>query len=603
MNYSVNSRNTNPFDTASYPCFNLLMGIFGPPDVDKLKARRDLKGLLAALRFKENASVRKNAAVALAELAEILPADNINTIVEPLIAALDDPDYPVTSGVVQALGAVGQPAVLPLITALRSPKERTREGAARALGRIGGTIQEPAYLRLMVDPLVGALKDSLLTVRRAAVWALGRIGPRLEPTQRGLPLESLILSLRDPAPDVRDMAASVLGRMGESRGIRPLVSALEDENALVRKSAAEGLDALGWHPTTRSDEAVYFVATRHWERAAAAFPEAVPAVLRALQDHSPEIRAAAAKILGQAGTPQVIEPLVQALHDPDSQVRRSAAHAIEQAGAPQALEALLAASRDPDHEVRRAVARALGHTADSRAIPTLISAIRSRSPELVKAGAQSLVQIGGPAVGQLIPLLREADEELHEIIADILAHIGSSAVLPLVEAMQNATPPVNEYAARILGRTRDSRAVWPLINALEDPLLACPAMLALGKLGDVRAVDRLLELLDSKTDSIQQAAAIGLGGIGDPRAVEPLIKVLKAGDYNTRKDAAEALLQMYHANRLDTAQKRRVLSQQERITEKHVDHESHVDNVRSSDCHRDESYHLDTGIGLEFPVK
>jgi len=82
-----------------------------------------------------------------------------------------------------------------------------------------------------------------------------------------------------------------------------------------------------------------------------------------------------------------------------------------------------------------------------------------------------------------------------------------------------------------------------------------------------------------------------------------LMQLLKVNDRATRQDAASALLEMYRSDRLDVAQKRRILSQQERITEKHVDHESHVDNVRSSDCHRDESYHLDTGIGLDFPVK
>jgi HEAT repeat protein len=185
----------------------------------------------------------------------------------------------------------------------------------------------------------------------------------------------------------------------------------------------------------------------------------------------------------------------------------------------------------------------------------------------------------------------------------VLANIGTPAVTPLIEAVQNARHPINECATRILGLIGDTRAVFPLISALDDPQLTCPAAIALGKIKDPRAVQYLLDLLSHKSEAVCQAAAIGLGGIGDPRALEPLMQLLKANDRTTRQDAASALLEMYRSDRLDVAQKRRILSQQERITEKHVDHESHVDNVRSSDCHRDESYHLDTGIGMDFPVK
>ena len=101
------------------------MGLFKPPDIGKLKSKRDLKGLLVALKHKSDAGVRKEAALALAELAESLPAETRTGLVQPLLAALDDSDYQVTVGVVQALGAIGQPAVLPLITALRATA-RTR---------------------------------------------------------------------------------------------------------------------------------------------------------------------------------------------------------------------------------------------------------------------------------------------------------------------------------------------------------------------------------------------------------------------------------------------------------------------------------------------
>ncbi len=78
------------------------MPIFGPPDISKLKARRDVKGLLAALSYKKDAEIRRQAAIALAELLETMPPDSKSALTQPLVAALDDSDYPVTVAVVQA---------------------------------------------------------------------------------------------------------------------------------------------------------------------------------------------------------------------------------------------------------------------------------------------------------------------------------------------------------------------------------------------------------------------------------------------------------------------------------------------------------------------
>ncbi len=41
------------------------MGLFGPPNVEKMKAKRDVKGLIQALGYQKGSNVRRGAAVAL----------------------------------------------------------------------------------------------------------------------------------------------------------------------------------------------------------------------------------------------------------------------------------------------------------------------------------------------------------------------------------------------------------------------------------------------------------------------------------------------------------------------------------------------------------
>ena len=88
------------------------MGLFGPPNVEKLKGKRDLKGLIKALRYKRDGGVRSSAAEALGEIGDA-------RAVEPLCAALRDKDVDVREAAAEALGKIGDArAAVPLRSAL-----------------------------------------------------------------------------------------------------------------------------------------------------------------------------------------------------------------------------------------------------------------------------------------------------------------------------------------------------------------------------------------------------------------------------------------------------------------------------------------------------
>jgi HEAT repeat protein len=577
------------------------MGIFGPPDVEKLKSKHDVKGLLGALKYRDSAAIRKNAALALVDILPASPGKALANAVPVLIAALEDGDPGVVNACVQALGAVGQPAFMPLLSNLRAPGERSREASARALGRIVTGLTDPSLLKLSGDPLAALLRDPTPSVRRAASWSLGRIHNRLEPAQRSLVLESLILALRDPASEVRETAAASLGRSESTRAIRPLVSALEDDSPAVRKTAAEGLAALGWNPMDNLEKATHAIARQEWEAAAQFGPAAAPALIRVLTGGDTASRVSAAQVLGKTGSPEVIEPLVKALKDQEEAVRIAAAAALEQAGAPAAVDALLVAIRDRDRDVRMAVALALAHTHDPRAVSPLMNLLRAPDKQMSAAAAKALVGLGSHAVPALLQMLSESDPAAQDTAAQALTQLGAPAVMDLTSLLREGRPPVNRLAAHILGEIRDPRAVWPLISALQISEMLVPSIQALGKIGDARAVKPLLDVLNTSfSEIVQQSTALALGMIGDPQALEPLIQMLRASEYQVRADAARALILLYRSGRLDVGQKRKILEYQDRIREKHTDIRTHQDETTPPDWHVDQSFHEDTGIGLDF---
>ncbi|WP_328604424.1 HEAT repeat domain-containing protein [Amycolatopsis sp. NBC_00345] len=106
---------------------------------------------------------------------------------------------------------------------------------------------------------------------------------------------------------------------------------------------------------------------------------------------------------------------------------------------------------------------------------------------------------------------------------------ATGAVDPLLGLLDD--PAAAEEAARALGRIGDARAVDPLIGFVRrnpDLKEAATAVVALGELGDPRAVGFLLECLDERRNRglIGNLAAHALAKIGDPRAVAPMREVL-----------------------------------------------------------------------------
>ena len=95
---------------------------------------------------------------------------------------------------------------------------------------------------------------------------------------------------------------------------------------------------------------------------------------------------------------------------------------------------------------------------------------------------------------------------------------GDDAVKALIMALQNRNEDliVRGRAALMLGRLGDTRAVQPLINALDAPGMQTPlhAAQSLGRLGDDRAIEPLLLIAGSAEGKLRAAALEALRSLG-----------------------------------------------------------------------------------------
>jgi HEAT repeat protein len=271
--------------------------------------------------------------------------------------------WPERKQAVERMVALGEPAVLPLIQAL---ERHSSTLLMEALGRL----RDPRA----VVPLATALTQESPHIRQAAATALGLIG---DPQAIG----PLIDAFRVESGDTEDItawldAAEALARIGEP-AVGPLITALADENWIVRASSAEALGQLGdpravmpliaalsdTELQVRIDATVALGKIRD--------PSAIDAVAARLNDPAEDelVRSAAARALGQLVRGAVFTPLVDALDDPLIDVRCQALYALAESAGPSSVDLLLARTTDPNTYVRHAAVSALGRVGDESLIP------------------------------------------------------------------------------------------------------------------------------------------------------------------------------------------------------------------------------------------
>ncbi len=257
------------------------------------------------------------------------------------------------------------------------------------------------------------------------------------------------------------------------------------------------------------------------------------------------IQQSVAIALGKIGDSRAVEPLVSVLQDEALTilVRTKAVEALGKIGDAGAVEPLIIALKDKDSSIRNLAAIALGEIGDSRAVEPLGSALKDSHPNVQWEAVTALVKIDSDrAVEILITALRIGGSRIRNRAVEELVEIGDPAVEPLIAVLEDEDVSVQKYATDALGRIGDVRAVEPLLLAASKagPSTLGKTQVALREIGEP-AVEPLIAALQDEDSSVRRWAAWALGEIGDARAVEPLIAALNDRDFWVRRTTAEAL--------------------------------------------------------------
>ncbi len=556
------------------------MSLFGPPNVEKLKAKGNIKGLIKALDYQKDLDVRKAAAKALGQLGNKQAREALVSVlndserlvriaaisalgqtgnwreIEPLIK---DSDEGVRLTVAETLGQIGDgQAIKSLMSALKDDKSwRVREAAAQSLENLGWQPEknETGVLywiakqqwdkcieigKLAVKPLISILMDYFMgydiNVRTGVVKTLGQIGDKQA-------VESLSSALNDRDMNVQIAAAEALGQIGDKQAVESLISSLEDyEYEEVRFTAANALGRIG------GDRAIAVLITMLEDEDRNVCEIAAQSLENQGWQPDKDETGAFYWIAKQQwdkcieiGKPAV-QPLISILMGYyDTAVYIAVIEALEQIGDEQAIESLLRTLDSRYKDVRIAGIKALGQTGNEQGVESLISSLKDSESEARSAAAKALGQIGSDrAIADLIATLEDEDRDVRETAAQSLENLDWQPEKDKIGARYWIIKQQWEKCVEI-----GSPSVGLLITSLsatEDKKMRQSAIAALGQIDDWRAVRLLINALEDKDANVRITAAKALGQIKAEGAIDPLIHALKDDEDGVRSTAIEALV-------------------------------------------------------------
>jgi CRP/FNR family transcriptional regulator, cyclic AMP receptor protein len=336
---------------------------------------------------------------------------------------------------------------------VRDTDPHVRRAALAGLEQLAGAGSE-AFLALALE----MLHDTDIAVRAQVLPALARSGDffYLAPA-----VQMLNQLLDDPDPQQRAHAVRVLTQLDDVRIIRSLLRHLSDISDEVRLQAIEAIATLAngaihkWvralvlkqmgglvhDPVERVRQVTLSILGR------CAVPEAYPALVEALADESPAVRATAADALAQIGRP-AIATLRLALEAGDPLLRKMAAVALSridrgafgalieaqidddlraiycnhgrlQALAPSAcypsIAVLQSALREQNHGLADEIFYLLAAAHEGSAVRVIAESLRSGDPRVRANAAEALESLSSPQVARLAAPLFEPDQQIERL--------------------------------------------------------------------------------------------------------------------------------------------------------------------------------------------
>jgi HEAT repeat protein len=505
------------------------MSLFGPPNISKMKAKKDIAGLVKALEYQKDSDIRSSAAEALGEISD-------SGAIQPLFHLLENERvFYVRKTAVLALGSIGDPSVLmPLCSLLiKGHADDVNDAIEEVINKFGPRA---------VQPMVQAI-DSLPSHYNAQIdKILVRMGKAN--------VEPFTDILSNPSNKGRRTAIKYLADLADIRAIPVLIECLSEDWEEIRSCAIYGLKLIG---TPAFDSLVQVLEGKNLTAKKSALrvledyknPLVVVPIISQLSCEDMDIRLIAMEVLGKFGDPRALESIISQLSCKDLVVRKTALEVLGNYGDPRVVEPIISQLSSDDSAYRQIAIEILGKLGDNRAVEPLISQLYSNDPSLRLSSIEALGMLGDSrAIKPLIDRLAIEPSGIKKAVIKALGFIGGpqsgEELSRIFDETTEETLKV-ECAAALLEQGNVS-AKDLLFKMLLDPIKRTTALEALSTTKEPEMINRIAgfflvngtipsswnRIANPMYDDAEKFNAVGktLEKIGSP-AIPSLISVLK----------------------------------------------------------------------------
>ncbi|NOX68756.1 MAG: protein kinase [Gammaproteobacteria bacterium] len=272
-----------------------------------------------------------------------------------------------------------------------------------------------------------------------------------------------------------------------------------------------------------------------------------------LGDTSKFVRSAALGALGKRKGTINIDRVSKLLNDPDLDVQNKAVDVIIKVNHPDTIKYLVDALKDESEYTRRAAVEILNEIGDASSIKDLLDAIKDDDWWVRARAGDALAEIGGPkVVNAVLELVKDKDEDIRRTAIEILnATKDERAVEHLIKATNDKDWWVRERAVDALAHIGSSKALPRLIEMLgSNPKTDTVVVRALGKLGGVDVIDKLVPLLNRPERDVKIEAIKAISHLADEShadSIRNVLQKLKGSDDATIINSADKAIKEINA--------------------------------------------------------
>lgn len=412
---------------------------------------------------------------------------------------------------------------------------------------------DPALLRPEEYERGGLVSRYIARLREARAWSARAAAAEVLGWTRSPravePLLATALDTRGEDPAVRAVALRALGRIRHPLAVTPLIEALGSAETWFPPRAAEMLVRIGEpavEPLTRLllDQAAPIV-PRRW--AAQILGEvrdrrALLGLHGALSDVDAELRAKAARALGNLAQERSVQPLLdRLLSDPIPFVRTCVARALGQLSTERTVEFLVEALSDPEWWVRLRAVEGLAQLGEP-ARQVLQGALHDNDPQVAHEAARALEGLG--VVAEMLERLRH--EGYSPAVTELLVDVGRAGNLEaLLDALESPDVELVTSVVRIVGRVGNptaDHALIQLLRAREEPAVQARVIDALRRVGAAGHVGEVLPFVASSQEWVRKTAVDYLERFADAQVL-PLVAPLLQDSNPWGREAALRLME------------------------------------------------------------